>query len=299
MAAAARLSPIHVLIAHLQSDAVAIGVIIALGEIAVGLGTLLGLFARIAAVGGFVLSLSLFLTVSFHSSPYYTGSDIVFLFAWIPFVLVGSGGVLSLDAWISSAGTRHAARAAVPGATGIGAAGEGSPRREFVGKVAFGAIAAGVGLLIGGLAAGIGRLAGLGSTNSQTATLRPASGSTSASGGGSSGSSGAGRSGSPPGRAIGPATGVPVGGSAAFNDPATGDTSLVIQPVRGTFRAFDAICPHEGCTVQYFNSQGLFICPCHHSEFNARTGAVEAGPAPTGLKPIEVSVGTDGQLYAV
>jgi thiosulfate dehydrogenase [quinone] large subunit len=42
----------------------------------------------------------LFLTVSFHSAPYYTGADIVFAFAWTPLLLAGSGPVLSLDAAI-------------------------------------------------------------------------------------------------------------------------------------------------------------------------------------------------------
>ena len=76
----------------------ALGILIALGEIAVGLGTLLGLWTRAAAVGGVLISLMLFLTVSYHSSPYYTGSDIVFVFAWTPLVIAGAGGVLSADA---------------------------------------------------------------------------------------------------------------------------------------------------------------------------------------------------------
>ena len=56
-----------------------------------GLGTLVGLFGRLAATGGALLSLSFFLTVSFRDSPYYYGADIVFLFAWTPFVLGGFG----------------------------------------------------------------------------------------------------------------------------------------------------------------------------------------------------------------
>lgn len=43
------------------------------------------------------MSLMLFLTVSFHSAPYYTGADIVFAFVWTPLLLAGSGPVLSLD----------------------------------------------------------------------------------------------------------------------------------------------------------------------------------------------------------
>ena len=100
MIAAARTSPIHVLLSHLGSVAVPVGVIIAVGELAIGLGTLVGLFTRVAAVAGLLLSLSLFLTVSFHASPFFTGADIVFLFGWTPFIVAGGGSQLSMDAWI-------------------------------------------------------------------------------------------------------------------------------------------------------------------------------------------------------
>ena len=43
---------------------VGFGVAIAIGEILVGLGTLVGLLTRVAAVGGALISLSLWLTVS-------------------------------------------------------------------------------------------------------------------------------------------------------------------------------------------------------------------------------------------
>src|SRR5690242_2039912 len=101
LAGAARLSPIHALISPLTHVAVPLGVLIACGEIAIGVATLLGLWARVAALGGIALSFMLFLTVSFHSSPYYTGSDIVFVFAWTPLALAGAGSVLSLDAVIA------------------------------------------------------------------------------------------------------------------------------------------------------------------------------------------------------
>jgi thiosulfate dehydrogenase [quinone] large subunit len=50
--------------------------------------------ADLAAAGGLALSLMLFLTVSFHSAPYYTGADIVFAFAWRPLLLAGAGSVI-------------------------------------------------------------------------------------------------------------------------------------------------------------------------------------------------------------
>ncbi|WP_431986033.1 TQO small subunit DoxD [Streptomyces griseoflavus] len=76
---------------------VAFGCAIALGEVAVGIGTLLGLLTRLAALGGALISLSLWLTVSWAADPYYYGNDLPYLMAWIPLVLAGAP-VLSVDA---------------------------------------------------------------------------------------------------------------------------------------------------------------------------------------------------------
>ena len=102
LAAAVHTSPIHVLLSHLEGVATLVGVSIALGEVVVGLGILVGLWTRVAALGGLLLSLSLFLTVSFHASPYFTGADIVFFFAWMPLIVAGGGTRLSMDAWIAA-----------------------------------------------------------------------------------------------------------------------------------------------------------------------------------------------------
>jgi thiosulfate dehydrogenase [quinone] large subunit len=95
-------SPIHALIIHLVPIASPVGAVIAAGEVAIGLGMLVGLFMRVAAVAGMALSFGLFLTVSFHSSPYFTGSDIVFFFAWTPVALAGAAGAPALDTWLAS-----------------------------------------------------------------------------------------------------------------------------------------------------------------------------------------------------
>ncbi|WP_416972297.1 DoxX family membrane protein [Streptomyces sp. 4F14] len=76
---------------------VGFGYAIALGELAVGLGALLGLLTRIAALGGLLISLSLWLTVSWASDPYYYGNDLPYMMAWLPLVLAGAS-VLSVDA---------------------------------------------------------------------------------------------------------------------------------------------------------------------------------------------------------
>ncbi|WP_217142432.1 DoxX family membrane protein [Streptomyces sp. AC627_RSS907] len=76
---------------------VGFGYAIALGELAVGIGTLLGLLTRLAALGGALISLSLWLTVSWAAEPYYYGNDLPYLMAWTPLVLAGALP-LSLDA---------------------------------------------------------------------------------------------------------------------------------------------------------------------------------------------------------
>jgi len=351
LAGAARRSPIHGLVAPLAHVAVPLGLFIAFAELAVGLGAMLGLWTRVAALGGIVISCSLFLAVSFHSNPYYTGSDIVFVFAWTPLLVGGSGDVLSADGLASFVARRRAGldpAAVVPvpfdavqqmcGSYAGGAcqARDGEPcapqpcpyltrrpteprqrneelidRRTVTLKGAWTAAAAAVGLLGGGLVTGIGRLAssslapasaavGLGPTpttlsgSTTTAASDRQANSTSPSSPPTTSSP----TSRPPGTRLGPATAVPVGGAASFQDPSSGDPSLVIQPTAGRFLAFDAVCPHAGCVVQYDQGQDAFVCPCHGSTFNGQTGAVEGGPAPTGLRRITVSRASDGQLYA-
>ena len=97
-------SPIGPLIRLAAHQPVLVGLLIAFGELAVGLGTLSGLLGRLAAAGGMAVSLLLFLSVSYNTTPYFYGSDIVFFFAWTPLVLGGSG------AWSVDGGPRGPAR---------------------------------------------------------------------------------------------------------------------------------------------------------------------------------------------
>ena len=73
------------------------GTAIAVGELAVGLGTLFGLWGRVAAAGGAVISFSLWMTVSWASTPYYYGNDLAYLMAWLPLLMAGTP-MFSLDA---------------------------------------------------------------------------------------------------------------------------------------------------------------------------------------------------------
>ncbi|MEU9031528.1 TQO small subunit DoxD [Streptomyces sp. NPDC048383] len=76
---------------------VGFAVVLAAGELLVGLATLAGLLTRLAAAGGALIALSLWLTVSWAVTPYYYGNDLVYLVAWLPLVLAGAP-YLSLDA---------------------------------------------------------------------------------------------------------------------------------------------------------------------------------------------------------
>lgn len=110
MSAARDASAIPAMIDMALENPVGFGYAIAIGELVVGIGTLLGLLTRLAAVGGALISLSLWLTVSWSASPYYYGNDLPYLMAWLPLILAGAP-VLSVDAAIRSrrGSSRHRA----------------------------------------------------------------------------------------------------------------------------------------------------------------------------------------------
>lgn len=76
------------------------GIAISLGEIAVGLGTLAGLWARLAAAGGALISMTLWFTMSWSADPYYYGQDLPYMMAWTALILAGAP-YWSLDTWLA------------------------------------------------------------------------------------------------------------------------------------------------------------------------------------------------------
>ena len=82
---------------------------------------------------------------------------------------------------------------------------------------------------------------------------------------------------------------VPVGSGVVIDDEV-----VVTQPESGTFKAFTAVCTHEGCIVSGV-ADNVITCPCHGSQFSASDGAVEGGPAPAPLAEVDVKV-VDGQV---
>ncbi|WP_301175203.1 Rieske (2Fe-2S) protein [Actinomadura geliboluensis] len=91
------------------------------------------------------------------------------------------------------------------------------------------------------------------------------------------------------GKEIAKAADVPVGGGKIYGD----EKVVVTQPTQGTFKAFTAVCTHQGCTVGSVK-QGLINCPCHGSDFKITDGSVVKGPADKPLREYPVQVRNGG-----
>ena len=320
MAALEHSSPIGPLVSLSLHAPVVVGLLIATGELLVGVATLLGLWARAAAAAGALLALTFYLTVSWNTTPYYVGADIVFVFAWSVMIAFGAGGVLSGDAWLRNRARRDlrlgpepkTVAVAVPrlrqlcargGTCGLAADGQctqlaGCPvfpveeqlrpgvRAEIQRRtvVKGGAAAAAVGTLAvmaAALTAMVGRAVG-----GVTRVASPAApGST-----GAQPSSGA-RSPT----SVGTVASLPVRQGVSFTNPADGNPGWVVHSAANTFVAFSAVCTHAGCPVQYDPASVQFVCPCHGGVYDGRTGQVLQGPPPAPLQSIPVHV-VGGQI---
>lgn len=75
---------------------------------------------------------------------------------------------------------------------------------------------------------------------------------------------------------------------AVIRDPADPDTLVAV----------DARCTHAGCTVDWSGDRGLFICPCHGSQFGA-DGSAQSGPARDPLPRYEAIIENDQVLVKV
>src|SRR5215813_8813891 len=94
-----------------------------------------------------------------------------------------------------------------------------------------------------------------------------------------------GRQGSAQPPSLASASDVPVGGGTILADKKI----VITQPRAGSFKAFTAVCTHQGCTVSSV-SGGTINCPCHGSRFSVTNGSVVQGPAPSPLAPVSIKV---------
>lgn len=85
---------------------------------------------------------------------------------------------------------------------------------------------------------------------------------------------------------------IPVGGGKIFPT----EQIVVTQPTAGTYKAFSAICTHQGCFVTAVTN-GKIECPCHMSQFNL-DGTVATGPAVQPLPAKRITVSGDDLTIA-
>lgn len=63
-------------------------------------------------------------------------------------------------------------------------------------------------------------------------------------------------------------------------------------------KAFNVICPHAGCHVEFVGDRKEFFCPCHNSSFalDGRVGN-PSSPSPRGLDELDVEVRNDAEVW--
>ena len=86
---------------------------------------------------------------------------------------------------------------------------------------------------------------------------------------------------------------IPVGGGKIFKD----EKVVVTQPTQGDFKAFSAVCTHQGCIVATV-ADGTINCACHGSRFEIADGAVANGPATEPLPTEKITVKGDAITLA-
>ena len=274
-----KVSPIGPII-HLfgQAFPVEIGLLIAIAEIAVGIGALSGLLFRVSAGGGLVLSILFWLTASWATKPYYYGPDLPYAFGWLTLALAGTGGRFTVETWLARAFTGGVDDEPL------------SEDRRMVLMAGFLGLAA---IAVAGLAGTVGAavfgrskddLGALTATPSSSAVPSPAA-------------TAAVDANASPASATGPIVGrvsqLASLNAIAFSDPYTGDPGVLVRLHDGSIVAFDAVCTHAGCTVDYDGPSGYLICPCHGAAFDpANHAQVVAGPTNQPLAPIPIHVDT-------
>jgi thiosulfate dehydrogenase [quinone] large subunit len=97
-------SPLHGFLTSVALPHAALfGLLVAWGELGIGLGTLVGWWLRPASFFGLLISAIFFLSATWRVHPYFYGSDIVFAFGWLTLMLAGAEGTggLALDVWLA------------------------------------------------------------------------------------------------------------------------------------------------------------------------------------------------------
>jgi Rieske Fe-S protein len=134
-----------------------------------------------------------------------------------------------------------------------------------------------------GLAVALTACGGSGDDSSETQN-----GTGGSTGGASASSGGTGGGDAAAGAALTTTSDIPEGGGKVFGDKKV----VVTQPTAGDFKAFSAVCTHQGCAVKSVQD-GVIHCPCHNSNFSITDGSVKSGPATKALPSVPIKVSGD------
>ena len=117
-------SPLDFAFNKLIEHATFVGGFVILTEFAIGLATLLWVAPRLAAFGGFLMSLGLWLASSFHVSPYFLASNTAYAVLWLSYLLllIGNG---KRKVFTMSLERRSVLRVGITGALAVAFAGTG------------------------------------------------------------------------------------------------------------------------------------------------------------------------------
>ena len=301
-------SPLAPLLTHLAvPHAAQFGALIALCELWVGLSALLGLLTRLGALGGLAISLTFYLTATWTVRPYFLGADLPYALGWLTLALAGPG-IYSLDEYFFGRLLRtRAATVQAPPRKGRLAPAPVPLAQDPVARSAF-VRALGTGAAVvagGGIAGGVAKLLTPNKVFAHPGSALPGAATSPATGAGTpaAGTGGATAVAAPQAPAgmtfLGNVKGLPANSAGQYTDPTSGDPALLVHLPDGRFVAYDAVCTHAGCTVQYDPTQHQLACPCHGAAFDPANGAqVLAGPAPQPLATLEVRVDAHGNAFA-
>ncbi len=65
--------------------------------------------------------------------------------------------------------------------------------------------------------------------------------------------------------------------------------ALVINTTEG-LRAYQAVCTHFACIVDWNPDSGMIECPCHAGFFDPLNGSVISGPPPAPLRALAIEI---------
>jgi len=66
----------------------------------------------------------------------------------------------------------------------------------------------------------------------------------------------------------------------------------------GKIQAFNVVCPHAGCFVDFVAERGSFLCPCHNSTFNVEGKIADrSSPSPRALDSLDVELRNGKEIW--